>query len=76
MGDRVSTDFDMPANATTPAAIDPAHAAESNTTRYITLVTIFHALAITVFTARIYARTFIIRAFGSDDIVMIFCAVW
>ncbi|KAI0134226.1 hypothetical protein BJ170DRAFT_690509 [Xylariales sp. AK1849] len=54
---------------------DPAYVAESNTTRIIAVVTVFHVLALVSIGLRMYARIYVIRAPGWDDAVMGLCAL-
>lgn len=62
------------ATPSTPA-IDPARAAESNTATLIAVLTIFHAIALVFVSLRVYARVFVIKTFGKDDICMVLSAV-
>jgi hypothetical protein len=62
------------ATTSTPV-IDPARAAESNTATLITVLTIFHAIALVFVSLRVYARAFVIKTFGKDDIFMVLSAV-
>lgn len=61
-----------------PAAasrLDPAYAAESNTAQILAVVTVFHVLALTFVSLRVYARAFVIKTFGRDDVCMVLSAV-
>lgn len=64
-----------PPNPPPRPEIDPARAAESNTAWIVAVVTIFHALALTFVSLRVYARAVVIRAFGKDDVFMVLSAV-
>ncbi|RNJ58055.1 hypothetical protein D7B24_005200 [Verticillium nonalfalfae] len=64
-----------PPSGPSQAPIDPARAAESNTARIVSIVTVFHVLALTTIALRIYARVWVIRSPGADDWVMLLCAV-
>jgi hypothetical protein len=55
--------------------IDPARAAESNTAMIVTVLTVFHVLALVFVSLRVYARAVIIKTFGKDDIFMVLSAV-
>lgn len=61
-----------------PAAaktIDPARAAESNTATLLSVLTIFHAIAILFVSLRVYARAFVIKTFGIDDVFIVLSGV-
>jgi hypothetical protein len=64
----------MSSPAPTPK-IDPARAAESYSVQIISVVTVFHALALIFVALRVYARAFVIKTFGRDDICMVLSAV-
>lgn len=55
--------------------IDPARAAESNTALLLSVLTVFHVIALTFVALRVYARAFVIRTFGKDDVFMVLSAV-
>jgi hypothetical protein len=55
--------------------IDPVRAAESNTAMIVTVMTVFHALALVFVALRVYARAFVIKTFGRDDVFMVLSAV-
>lgn len=54
---------------------DPALAGESNVPRILGLGIAFHAFALISFGMRMYTRIFVVKAFGKDDLMMIFCMV-
>ncbi|KAK3326856.1 hypothetical protein B0H66DRAFT_589376 [Apodospora peruviana] len=58
---------------TTPGRVDPARAAESNTAMILTVMTVFHALALIFVSLRLYARLVLVKAPGRDDIAMALC---
>ncbi|KAI1850769.1 hypothetical protein JX265_004480 [Neoarthrinium moseri] len=58
-----------------PRAPDPAYAAESNTTWIVTVVTIFHVIALSCVALRVYARAFVIKKPGWDDLMMVLCTL-
>lgn len=62
-------------NGTAADFIDPAWAAESNTARILAVVTVFHVLALISVGLRVYARVWVIRAAGWDDLMIILSAV-
>jgi len=63
-------------SATTAKPIsDPALAGESNVPRILGLGVTFHALALVAFGLRMYTRTFIVKSFGRDDLMMVLCMV-
>ncbi|TQN65804.1 hypothetical protein CSHISOI_09875 [Colletotrichum shisoi] len=62
-------------NGTAADFTDPAWAAESNTARILAVVTVFHALALISVGLRVYARVWVIRAAGWDDLMIILSAV-
>lgn len=64
-----------PPSGPSQVPIDPARAAESNTARIVSIVTVFHVIALTTIALRIYARVWVIRNPGADDWVMLLCAV-
>jgi hypothetical protein len=55
--------------------IDPVRAAESNTAMIVTVMTVFHAIALVFVALRVYARAFVIKTFGTDDVFMVLSAV-
>ncbi|KXX76976.1 hypothetical protein MMYC01_207139 [Madurella mycetomatis] len=55
--------------------IDPARAAESNTALLLSVLTVFHVIALTFVALRVYARAFVIRTFGKDDVFMVLSAL-
>lgn len=55
--------------------IDPVRAAESNTATLLAVLTVFHAIALVFVCLRIYARAFVIKTFGKDDVFMVLSAV-
>ena len=59
----------------TTTTIDPARAAESNTATLVSVLTIFHGLALVFVSLRVYARAFVIKTFGKDDVFMVLSAV-
>ncbi|EGY17045.1 uncharacterized protein VDAG_08209 [Verticillium dahliae VdLs.17] len=63
-----------PPSGPSQVPIDPARAAESNTARIVSIVTVFHVIALTTIALRIYARVWVIRNPGADDWVMLLCA--
>ncbi|KAF3356324.1 hypothetical protein VdG1_06418 [Verticillium dahliae VDG1] len=63
-----------PPSGPSQVPIDPAGAAESNTARIVSIVTVFHVIALTTIALRIYARVWVIRNPGADDWVMLLCA--
>lgn len=64
-----------PTPTAAPKPLDPAYVAESNTVMIVTVVTIFHFLALIFVSLRIYARAVVIKTFGKDDICMVLSAV-
>ncbi|KAK4156003.1 hypothetical protein C8A00DRAFT_13028 [Chaetomidium leptoderma] len=58
-----------------PKEIDPVRAAESNTATLISVLTIFHGIALVFVALRVYARAFIIKTFGRDDVCMVLSAI-
>lgn len=62
----------MASNTTT---LDPARAAESNTAMLLGVLTTFHIIALVFVSLRLYARFFVIKAPGKDDVCMILSAV-
>ncbi|OLN91618.1 hypothetical protein CCHL11_06606 [Colletotrichum chlorophyti] len=62
-------------NGTAPPPLDPSWAAESNTARIMAIVTVFHFLALTSVGLRVYARVWVIRSPGWDDLTIIFSAL-
>ncbi|KAJ4291258.1 hypothetical protein N0V88_006259 [Collariella sp. IMI 366227] len=63
-----------PTPTAAPKPLDPAYVAESNTVMIVTVVTIFHFLALIFVSLRIYARAVVIKTFGRDDICMVLSA--
>ncbi len=61
--------------STTTTTIDPARAAESNTATLVSVLTIFHFLALVFVSLRVYARAIVIKTFGRDDVFMVLSAV-
>lgn len=55
--------------------IDPARAAESNTATILGVLTVFHIIALIFVTLRVYARAFVIKTFGTDDVFIVLSAV-
>ncbi|KAK4243124.1 hypothetical protein C7999DRAFT_18479 [Corynascus novoguineensis] len=55
--------------------IDPARAAESNTATILGVLTVFHAIALIFVSLRVYARAFVIKTFGTDDVFIVLCAL-
>lgn len=65
-------------NTTGPAPappFNPALAGESNLGRILGVQTTVLALGLIVVSARIYARVFVVKAFGKDDACMVLAAV-
>ncbi|KAK0751344.1 hypothetical protein B0T18DRAFT_285450, partial [Schizothecium vesticola] len=54
---------------------NPALAGESNLGRILGVQTTVLALALIVVSARVYARVFVVKAFGKDDICMVLAAI-
>jgi len=62
------------ANDTT-STIDPARAAESNTSMLLGVLTTFHIIALVFVSLRLYSRFFVIKSPGKDDFCIILSAV-
>ena len=58
-----------------PVPIDPARATESYTAAILSVVAVFHAIALIFVTLRVYIRAVITKAFGKDDILMVVSVV-
>ncbi len=58
-----------------PPPVDPARAAENNTSRILAVSAVVHFTALTILALRLYTRAFVVRAFGSHDIAMTLAAV-
>ncbi|KAL2168161.1 hypothetical protein VTG60DRAFT_329 [Thermothelomyces hinnuleus] len=55
--------------------IDPARAAESYTGMIMGDLTVFHVIALIVVGLRVYARAFVIKTFGKDDVFIVLSAL-
>ncbi|KAL2163203.1 hypothetical protein VTH06DRAFT_5259 [Thermothelomyces fergusii] len=55
--------------------IDPARAAESNTAMILSVMTVFHVIALTFVGLRVYARAVVIKTFGTDDVFIVLSAL-
>ncbi|KAK3358804.1 hypothetical protein B0T25DRAFT_620651 [Lasiosphaeria hispida] len=62
-------------NATAPVVIDPVRAAESNTAQLLSVLTVFHIVALIFVSLRIYVRVFVIKTSGKDDVCMVLAAL-
>ncbi|GKT88584.1 integral membrane protein [Colletotrichum tofieldiae] len=62
-------------NGTAAEPLDPEWAAESNTARILAVVTIFHVLALLFVGLRMYARVFVVKAQGWDDLMIVLSAL-
>ena len=65
-------------NTTGPAPappFNPALAGESNLGRILGVQTVVHVLGLIIVAARMYARVFVVKAFGKDDACMALAAV-
>lgn len=60
-----------PTPTATSIPIDPARAAESNSTLFITIVSVFWSLAFVCALLRFYTRAVLVRSFGKDDVFMV-----
>ncbi len=49
----------------------PEYAAESNTAQHMGVLTVFQVLAFIFVALRVYARAFVVKSFGKDDITMV-----
>lgn len=58
-----------------PADYPPGYADESNAGRIVGIIGVFHFIALAFVALRIYARVFMVRAFGVDDGLIIAAAV-
>ncbi|RYP86146.1 hypothetical protein DL769_000824 [Monosporascus sp. CRB-8-3] len=59
----------------TATIVDPERAAESNTVRIVTVVTVFHALALLCVGLRVYAKIWATRAPWWDDVFIVCSAI-
>ncbi|CCF41620.1 hypothetical protein CH063_02630 [Colletotrichum higginsianum] len=55
--------------------LPPEHVNASNAGRIVGVVGVFHLFALTFVSLRIYARLFILRAFGAEDALIIVAVV-
>ena len=58
-----------------PPVFTPEFIGESNLGRILGVQTVVHVLALIVVAARMYARVFVVKAFGKDDACMALAAV-
>jgi len=68
---------DSPPTSLTPDPNDypPGYAEESNAGRIVGIIAVFHFIALTLVALRVYARLFMVRAFGVDDGLIIAAAL-
>lgn len=64
-----------PPPSTDPADYPPGYAEESNAGRIVGVIGVFHFIALIFVALRVYARVFMVRAFGVDDGLIIAAAV-
>lgn len=58
-----------------PADLPPEYVNASNAGRIVGVVGVFHFIAFTFVSLRLYVRLFMVRAFGVDDALIIAAAV-
>ncbi|KAM7196240.1 hypothetical protein V8F20_007080 [Naviculisporaceae sp. PSN 640] len=57
---------------------DPARAAESNATLFLSIICVFSSLSLVTASLRFYSRAVLVRSFGKDDVFMVLavlCAI-
>lgn len=55
--------------------VDPARAAESNETLFLTVICVFSSLSLVAASLRFYSRAVLVRSFGRDDVFMVLAVV-
>jgi len=66
---------DRPWRNHTEPVMDPARLADNTTTQTVAILTLFHVVALIFVALRMYARAWVIKAFGKDDTIMGLAAV-
>jgi hypothetical protein len=57
------------------SGFSPEYINESNAGRIVGLVGVFHFIALTFVSLRVYVRVFMVRAFGADDALILLACV-